>query len=98
MGIGTWGSWPKKKKTGKKLAKLNQPEKKTGKIKKKKKTGKKLATPNQPEKKNWQNQKKKKNWQKTGKNWQKVENKLAAKSLKKKFKIGKKGLGIQNSP
>ena len=38
------------------------------------------------------------NKKKTGKNWQKVENKLAAKSLKKKFKIGKKGLGIQNSP
>ena len=34
--LGTWGSWLKKKKTGKKLAKSNQPEKKTGKIKKKK--------------------------------------------------------------
>ena len=77
-------------------AKISQ-KKKNWQNQKKKKTGKKLATPNQPEKKTGKT-KKKKNWQKTGKNWQKVENKLAAKSLKKKFKIGKKSLGIQNSP
>ena len=61
------GKLAKKKKTGKKLAKLNQPEKKTGNIKKKnwQKTGNaKLAR-----KKNWQNQNKKK----LAKNWQKVQ-------------------------
>ena len=58
VGGGTWGSWLKKKKTGKKLAKSNQPEKKTGKIKKKK-----LAMLNKPKK----NGKTKKKWQKNGK-------------------------------
>ena len=60
------GKLAKKKKTGKKLAKLNQPEKKIGKKKKK------LAMLNQPEKKNGKTKKKKKKKKKLEKNREKL--------------------------